>query len=259
MKRVQFLLVFAVLSAYLQGSAPAQYTPIPTLQPPASGYVFPARQTLTFDVDWRVFTAGTAIFHLQQEGTQQKITATADTIGGTSMLFPVVDKFQSAFDTHTGCSSGFSKQLQEGLRKVSSDLSFNYAAGKQTQFEKNLVKGTSKTLTASIPACVTDSLSAIFYAASQPLMVGQNIRFPLADAMRTVTVVMKVEAKEEIKTPAGTFQTLRVQPTAEEGVVKNRGNIWIWYTDDERHIPVQIRARLFWGTITFHLKSLEAK
>jgi hypothetical protein len=241
------------------GAATAQYTPIPTLQPPVSGYSFPAKQTLTFDVDWRVFTAGTAVFHLEQQGTAEKVTATADTIGATNMLFPVVDRFQSGFDTTTGCSAGFSKQLQEGLRKVNSDLSFNYSAGRQTQYEKNLVKGTSKSLTAAIPACVTDSLSAIFYAASQPLVVGQNVRFPLADSMRTVTVVMKVEAKEEIKTPAGTFQTIRVQPTAEEGIVKNRGNIWIWYTDDARHLPVQIRARLFWGTITFHLKSIEAK
>jgi hypothetical protein len=259
LKSLRLFLLFAATSASLCGAVEAQYTPIPTLQAPAAGFVFPARQTLTFDVDWRVFTAGTAVFHLEQQGTQQKISATADTTGGTSMLFPVIDKFQSAFDTQTGCSAGFSKQLQEGARKVNSDLTFNYTIGKQTQSEKNMVKGTSKTLTASIPACVTDSLSAIFYAASQPLVVGQNVRFPLADAMRTVTVVMKVEAKEEIKTPAGTFQTIRVQPTAEEGVVKNRGNIWIWYTDDARHLPVQIRARLFWGTITFHLKSIEAK
>jgi hypothetical protein len=259
LKRLYPVLLFAVSVVCAFGSAAAQYTPIPTLQAPVGGYGFPQRQTLTFDVDWRVFTAGTAVFHLEQQGSQQKVTATADTIGGTNMLFPVLDKFQSSFDTQTGCSAGFSKQLQEGSRKVNSDLTFNYSAGKQTQFEKNMVKGTSKTLTASIPACVTDSLSAIFYAASQPLVVGQNIRFPLADSMRTVTVVMKVEAKEEIKTPAGTFQTIRVQPTAEEGVVKNRGNIWIWYTDDARHIPVQIRARLFWGTITFRLKSIEAK
>ena len=99
------------------------------------------------------------------------------------------------------------------------------------------MKGTSKTQTASIPACVTDSLSAIFYAASQPLILGQRYRFPLADSMRTVTVTMKVEGKEEIKTPAGTFQTIRVQPTADEGIVKNRGKIWIWYTDDARHMP----------------------
>lgn len=232
---------------------------IPTLQPPPAGYVFPARQTLTYTVDWRVFTAGTAVFQLEQQGTQMKIAATADTVGGVTMLFPVVDRFQSGFDTKTGCSTGFSKQLQEGRRKVSSDLSFDYTHGKQNQTEKNLVKGTQKTLTASIPACVTDSLSAIFYAASQPMTVGQKFGFPLADAMRTVTVTMKVEAKEEIKTPAGTFQTIRVQPTADEGIVRNRGNIWIWYTDDARHIPVQIRARLFWGTITFHLQSMETR
>lgn len=246
--------------AQLFGPRPAaQPVVIPTLQPPVPGYVFPQKQTLNFTVDWRVFTAGTAVFQLEQQGAVQKITATADSVGAVTMLFPVVDRFQAGFDTKTGCSTGFSKQLLEGRRRVTTDLTFNYQAGKQTQMEKNVVKGTSKTLTASIPACVTDSLSAIFYAASQPLVVGQQVRFPLADSMRTVTVTMKVEAKEEVKTPAGTFQTIRVQPTAEEGVVKNRGEIWIWYTDDARHIPVQIRARLFWGTITFHLQSYEAK
>ena len=244
---------------------------IPTLQPPLPGFVFPARQTLTFTVDWRVFTAGIAVFHLEQQNAQQsalpspsaapfeKITATADTIGAVTMLFPVIDRFQAGLDTKTGCSTGFSKQLQEGRRKVSSELNFNYAQGRQTQVAKNLVKGTQTEQTASIPACVTDSLSAIFYAASQPMIVGQQIRFPLADSMRTVTVAMKVEAREEIKTPAGTFQTLKVEPTADEGIVKNRGHIWVWYTDDARHLPVQIQAQLFWGTITFHLQSVEDK
>jgi hypothetical protein len=237
-------------------AAPVQ---IPTLQPPMPGYVFPAKQTLTFTVDWRVFTGGTAVFHLEQQGDQLKVSATADTVGAVNMMFPVVDRFQSSLDTKTGCSAGFWKQIQEGRRKVSSDLTIDSAAGKQTQVERNLVKGTQKSQTTSIPACVTDSLSGIFYAASQRLVVGQDLKFPLADAMRTVTVTMKVEAHEEIKTPAGTFQTVRVQPTAEEGVVKNRGAIWVWYTDDARHMPVQIRARLFWGTITFHLQSVEAK
>ena len=236
---------------------------IPVLQAPEPGYVFPARQTLTYSVDWRVFTAGTAVFHLEQvaapAGPQMKVSATADTVGATNMIFPVVDKFEAGFDARTGCSTGFSKTLSEGRRKVSSDLSFNYAAGKQNETSKNLVKGTTVTRQANVPACVQDSLSSIFYVASRPLVVGQEVRFPLADSMRTVTVAMKVEGKEEIKTPAGTFQTIRVQPTAEEGVVKNRGTITIWYTDDARKMPVQIRARLFWGTITFHLQSYEAK
>ena len=239
--------------------ASAVQRPIPVLQPPPGNFDYPQHETLTFTVDWRVFTAGTAVFHLDQVGNALKISATADSVGAVNLLFPVVDRFQSGFDLKTGCSTGFNKQIQEGRRKIASELSFDYEHGKQAQNERNLVKGTATHKEASIPACVADSLGAIFYIQSQPLTVGQTVYFPLADSMRTVTVGMKTEAKEEIKTPAGTFQTIKVQATADEGVVKNRGSIWIWYTDDPRHLPVQIQARLFWGTITFHLQSVEFK
>lgn len=125
--------------------------------------------------------------------------------------------------------------------------------------EKNLVTGTVQHKEAPIPPCVTDLMSAIFYGGSQPLPPGQSFHMPLADAMRVVDVTIKAEAREQVVTPAGTFQTIRVQPTADAGVVKNRGNIWIWYTEDARHIPVQMRARLFWGTITLRLTSVEPK
>ncbi len=241
---------------------PAPQRPIPPLQAPGGGFTYPQHETLTFSVDWRVFTAGMAVFHLDASGpgnSIEKISATADSIGAVNMLFPVVDGFQSGLDTKTGCSTGFNKQVQEGRRKIASELSFDYAHGKQNEYTRNLVRGTAVRLDANIPACVADSLSAIFYTQSQPLQVGKTVEFPLADSMRTVTVGMKVETREEVKTPAGTFQTVKVQATADEGIVKNRGHIWIWYTDDPRHLPVQMQARLFWGTITFHLQSIELK
>jgi hypothetical protein len=239
--------------------APPVQKPIPILQAPVAGFEYPQHETLTYSVDWRVFTAGTAVFHLDQVGNLLKISATADSVGAVNMLFPVVDGFQSGFDLKTGCSTGFDKQTQEGRRKNASDLTFDYVHGKQTRNERNLVKGTATHAVTNIPACVTDSLSAMFYTQSQALAPGQTVEFPLADAMHTVSVGMKVEDREEIKTPAGTFQTIKVQATADEGVVKNRGSIWIWYTDDARHLPVQMQARLFWGTITFHLQSVELK
>jgi hypothetical protein len=267
-KNSRFIL-FALLGAAAYPAGVAQLIPglhketapvvIPTLQAPDPGYTFPNNETLTFSVDWRVFTAGTAVFHLERVGADERVTATADTVGNVNMVFPVVDKFESGFDTRTGCSTGFRKQMQEGRRKIDSQLDFNYNQGKQSEVVRNLVKGTQTQQSANIPACVADSLSAIFYLASRPLVVGQKVMLPLAESMRTTTVAVKVEAKEEIKTPAGTFQTIRVEPTAAEGIVKNRGTILIWYTDDARRMPVQIRARLFWGTITFHLQSFEAK
>lgn len=240
----------------LHAEAPRVLSP---LRAPQSGFGFPLSQTLNYTVDWRVFPAGVVSFHQQAVGNQEHVSVTADTVGAVNLLFRVTDRFQSSFNRETGCSEDFSKQLVEGRRRVNSDMIFNYAQGRAVVTEKNLVSRIDQRKQVPIPPCATDSLSAIFYAASQPMTVGQSFQFPLADATRTVLVTMKVEDHEEIKTPAGTFQTVRVEPTADAGVVKNRGNIWIWYTDDNRHIPVQMRARLFWGTITFRLTSIESK
>lgn len=206
-----------------------------------------------------MFPAGTASIHLEQQGDTMRVTGEGETIEALNLLFRVNDKFQSSFDRKTGCSYGFSKQIVEGKRQVNTDLKFDYSQRKSFQYEKNLVSGIVKNEQAEIPPCVTDLLSGIFYAASQPIQVGQSFQMPLADALHTLPVTMKALSREEIKTAAGTFQTIRVQPTADSGVVKNKGEIWIWYSDDARHIPVQMRARLFWGTITLRLTSVEQK
>jgi len=246
--------MFAAIGAGAQAPQAA-----PPLIPPRPGFSFPAKLNLTYDVDWRVFPAGTTVMRLEQQGDEERVTASGDTLGAINLIYRVSDRFQSTFNRRTGCSAGFAKQLQEGRRQVSTDLKFDYAHNKSVLDEKNLVKGTSKHSEASVGPCVTDLLSAIFYPASLSLTPGASFRVPVADAMRTVAVTMKVEARETVIVPLGTYHTIRLQPTADAGVVKARGNIWIWYTDDDRHIPVQMRARLFWGTITFRLTAMDQK
>ena len=250
---------FALSSVFFLSALPLRGQQNPILPPPRAGYVFPQKQTLTYSVDWRVFPAGTAVLHFEDAGDRERITATADTIGAINLIFHVSDRFQSTFDRNRGCTYGFDKQTVEGRRSINSSLRVDYTNQKSVLDEKNMIKGDTKHIEAPISGCLTDLLSGIYYASSQPMEVGQNFVLPVVDAMHTVPVTMKVEGREEIKTPVGTFKTIRVQPTADAGVVKNRGNIWIWYTDDERHLPVQMRARLFWGTITFRLSALENK
>jgi hypothetical protein len=242
--------------AVVDAQTPANLPPLP---PPQPSYSFPTKQTLNYAVDWRVFPAGTGSIHLEQQGDTIKVTGAGETIEALNLLFRVTDKFESSFDRKTGCSYGFSKQTIEGKRQVNTDLKFDYTQHKSFQQEKNLVSGITKHEEAQIPSCVTDLLSGIFYAASQPMQVGQSFKMPLADAQHTLPVTMKALSREEVKTPSGTYQTIRVQPTADSGVVKNKGEIWIWYSDDGRHIPVQMRARLFWGTLTMRLSGIEQK
>jgi hypothetical protein len=241
------------LAAFVRGQDPA------LLAPPRPGFAFPPRQTLTYSVDWRVFPAGTAVIHFEQAGDRERITASADTSGAINMIFHVADNFQSDFDLAKGCTYDFNKQTVEGRRQINSTLHIDYPNSKSILDEKNQVNGQTKHIEVPVRGCLTDLLTGVFYAASQPMVVGQTFLMPVVDAQRTVPVTMRVEGREEIKTPLGTFKTIRVQPTADAGVVKNRGNIWIWYTDDDRHLPVQMRARLFWGTITFRLIGNEMK
>lgn len=229
------------------------------LPAPRAGYSFPQRQTLTYQVDWRVFPAGTATIRFEAHGERERLFASADTTGAINMLFHVSDHFQSTFDRQRGCTYQFDKQTVEGRRQINSTLRLDYGNGKSVLDERNQVNGQTKHLEAPIQGCLTDLLTGVFYASSQPLEVGRSFVLPVVDAQRTVWVTMKAERREEIKTPMGSFHTIRVQPFADAGVVKNRGAIWIWYTDDERHLPVQMQARLFWGTITFRLTGNEYK
>ena len=253
--RTTVALIFCAffLSFFSRGQ---QVSPLP---PPRAGFTFPQKQTLTYSVDWRVFPAGTSVVRIETAGDSVHITASAETSGAINMLFHVSDHFQSSFDRNTGCTAEFNKQTVEGRRQVNSTLKVDYTQSKSILDEKNVTKGQTKHVETPISGCLTDLLSGIYYASSQTMEVGKSFVLPVVDALHTVAVTMKVEGREEIKTPLGTYKTIRVQPTADAGVVKNRGNIWVWYTDDDRHVPVQMRARLFWGTITFRLSANENK
>ncbi len=112
---------------------------IQPLPPPRAGFSFPQKQTLTYTVDWRVFSAGTAVIHFEAAGDRERITATADTTGALNMIFRVSDRFQSTFDRARGCTYQFDKQTVEGRRQINSTLRMDYAQSKSILDEKNMV------------------------------------------------------------------------------------------------------------------------
>ncbi|HEY0785310.1 MAG TPA: DUF3108 domain-containing protein, partial [Acidobacteriaceae bacterium] len=222
--RTLLLLPVAALALAAHAGAPAPAPPVQarasasaTLPAPRSGWSFPNHQTLSYAVDWRVFPAGTAVLHLDADGDAERINVVGDSTGAINLLFRVSDRFQSSFSRSSGCSAYFAKQLVEGHRLVNSDQRFAYPQSRTTYDEHNLVSHIHRNEQSPIPSCVTDLLSAMFYMASQPLQVGQQMHIPVAEAGRVTDVVMHVEARASVRTPAGPYQTLRVQPTADAG------------------------------------------
>jgi uncharacterized protein DUF3108 len=226
------------------------------IQPLRPGFDFP-RQTLRYEAEYRFWTAGVATLRVERNGNQEHVTAAADSTGVVALLFRVQDRFSAVYDAHSLCSTKLVKHTEEGSHWRDTTITFDYKRGKSVLEEKNLKSGQSKRTENDIPGCVTDVVSGILYVASLPLLPDATYSFPLNDGGKTVTIQAHVEGREQVKTPAGTFQTIRVGPEGDYSVLKNRGRISIWYSDDARHLPVQIQARLFWGTLTVYLASID--
>jgi len=254
------LLAVAAITPGLQGQAKAPLQPSISAEarivPLRPGFDFP-RQTLRYEAEYHFVTAGLATLHIEREGNQERVTGTADSTGVVAMLFRVQDRFTSHFDAQTLCSNRLVKHTEEGSHWRDTDITFDYRIHKAVLQEKNLKTGQPKRTENEIPGCVTDVMSGIFYLGNLPLEQGATYSVPLNDGGKTVTIRAHVEGKEQVKTPAGTFQAIRVGPEGDYSALKSRGRILIWYSDDARHLPVQIQARMFWGTLTVYLASID--
>jgi hypothetical protein len=266
MKRLLLTTAFALLCAALalnltsqQPAPPSTIGPLAQIHPAPPNYTYPNGQSLIYEAEWRLWSAGTARISLDLAGDNERVSGTANSTGVVALLYPVHDRFQSIFDPHTFCSVGITKHTEEGFHARETLINFNYSRHRAVLDETNLKDGQAKHDEHEIPGCVTDVLSGIFYVAALPLTPNATYVFPLNDGGDTVDVRAHVEAREQVKTPAGTFSTIRVAPEAASGLLKDRGHVWIWYSDDARRIPVQMRARMFWGTLTFRLVRIEKK
>lgn len=229
----------------------------PRVVPPPSGYRFPNGHTYTFNVEWHFFSAGTATVKLEGAGPEERVTALATSRGVVNALYKVNDRFQAYFDPHSFCSLRIEKHTEEGFRKRETQVRFDYARHKSVLDEKNLKNGETKHGENEVPACVTDVISGFYYLASLPLEPGNVETFPINDGGKTANVTAHVEAREQVKVPAGTFQTVRVKAEAISGSLKGKGTVWVWFTDDANHMPVQMRSKLGWGTLLFRLQHAE--
>jgi len=226
------------------------------IQPLRQGFEFP-RQTFRYEAEYRFITAGLATLRIDREGNLEHVSGAADSTGVIALLFRVHDRFNSYFDASTLCSNKIVKHTEEGSHARDTSITYDYTIGKAVLEEKNLKNGQFKRTENDIPGCVTDVMSGILYVASLPLEKDQTYTFPLNDGGKTVDIRAHVEGKEQVKTPAGTFQTIRIGPEGDYSALKNRGRVLMWYSDDARHLPIQMQARMWWGTLTVYLAGVD--
>ncbi|HEX8816989.1 MAG TPA: DUF3108 domain-containing protein [Terriglobales bacterium] len=255
----------AAPAAASSGSSPATHPQAddaiselgPHVVPPPPNYRYPNGQTFVYGVEWHLFNAGTAKVSIDNANGQQHVTALAESAGVANALYKVNDRFEAYFDPRSFCSLRILKHNEEGPHARQSEANFDYTRRKSTFDEKNLKTGETKHVESDLPGCVTDVVSGFYYLASLPLQPGSTYEFPAGDGAKITQIRARVEGREQIKVPYGTYNTVRVQAEAVSGALQGKGVIQAWFTDDANHIPVQMRSKLGWGTLLFRLQRID--
>ena len=147
---------------------------------------------------------------------------------------------------------------REGNRRRETKVTFDTERRKASYLERDTVKNTVLTSSeVDIPACVADIIGGLYRMRTLNLDVGQTGQVPMSDGKKSALARVDSLRRETIKTPAGTFKTVRYEAYLLNNVIYRRsGRVYIWLTDDRRRLPVQIQVRLQLaiGTITLQLE-----
>jgi stress response protein SCP2 len=223
---------------------------------------FDPGETLTYDVTWSIFRAGTVTATLEGEGQGSKnnytVTTTAHSQGFVSLLFTVQNEFRSSFNPRTLCSERISKKVNEGRRHKETEVVFDSQRKLAILDERDLTKPHEppKHAENEIPNCVEDVVTAFYYSRSQDFQIAKSLHMPVNDGSKTYDVTLEVQARETIQTPLGKRLALRVEPKVFNGLFKRKGRMLVWFSDDDQHLPLRIKFIIAVGPLTATLKSV---
>jgi hypothetical protein len=108
------------------------------------------------------------------------------------------------------------------------------------------------------PAEPLDDAAFFYFVRMTPLEVGKKYSYERYFRKDKNPVTIEVLKREKMELPDGSkIQCLVLHPTIDtKGLFSKRSETRIWLTDDTRRLPVQIRTKFPFGTITLRLKDM---
>ena len=230
---------------------------------------FQVGEKLTFKVRYGVIKAGEATMEVKDKvpiGNREayEIISTARSTGTFDFFFKVRDRVESYIDTQGLFSWKFNKKLREGSYKFDLLVDYDQYNGKalidmiRYNDDEPLTIDKKENFTVKIPPYVLDILAAFYYVRTQKLRLGIPIYLTNHDNKKVYDLRVIVQKRETIKVKAGKFKCIMVQPQLRgEAIFKQKGELWVWLSDDQYKIPVQMKSAVFVGSITTELTKIE--
>jgi hypothetical protein len=231
--------------------------------PLASPQGLPARETLYYTVEWRLITAGKAKLEWTSEPrprTGPQVNLHLESVGLVSKFFKVEDDYSANLNSAL-CGQSLQMTSLEGSRQRETKVSFDSAKRKASYLERDRVKNTVlSTRDIDIPPCVHDVIGGLYLLRTMNIEPGQSTQIAVSDGKKSAMAKVEAQQREDVKTPQGTFKTIRYEVYVFNDVLYRRpAHLYIWLTDDRRKLPVRVQVRMQFaiGTITLLLEKVE--
>jgi hypothetical protein len=237
------LLALALLQGAPQGVTPAT---------PLSAYPWTVGETLTYSAKLGMLTLGTGTLEV----------AGIDTVRGTesfrfrfrlqgkTIVYSLDDILESYVGTRDLVSRRFVQDFTENKKpkhrryEIYADSGFFLEEGHPER------KPT--------PPDPLDDAAFFYFVRVTPLAVGRKYVYERYFRKEKNPVTIEVSKREKLELPDGsTVNCLVLHPVIDtKGMFSKRSDTRIWLTDDARRLPVQIRSKFPFGTITLRLKDM---
>lgn len=223
---------------------------------PFSATPYKVGERLTYDVSFSSFVS-VAHVELQvvsrgtfsgREGVQ--LRAKVSTTGVISAaLFSINNDYVSYVDPQTGLPFRAQQVLREASRTTDTSTDLNQPAGTAALTPIRRTNGFAGTY---------DFVSALYRLRALPLAEGSTYRFTVRNENdQDYEAELKVRGRQVLKTSLGSFDTVVSQVHISNNSRADGYRIRIYFSDDERHVPVLVTARHQAGEIRAELAGSE--
>jgi hypothetical protein len=208
-------------------------------------------ETLVYTIAWLKIEGGRMTLKTSGETTSDgvpvhRISLTATSNEYVSKFYPVRDLYETWVDARDFQPLRFEKHAREG----------RYESDEVEEFDLAKRVGSWREDRTPLPDRIQDIISSFYFLRSQPLAVGTDLRVDMFSRGKIYKLKASILDKEKVETEAGVFDAFKVQPQLRENETdedRNRGKLFLWFSDDDRHLPVMARTVMPIGSVTARL------
>ncbi len=180
--------------------------------------------------------------------------------GGIPMVYRMDDRQVSWIAPDPIRSLRYLERLREGDYRRHRRYRLDQARGAYTRYDRadGAWRRVEEETEVAMPANALDEVSFLYFVRSLPLEPGDTYRYERFFEADGNPVEIEVLGREEVRVPAGRFETVVVRPVLQtDGLFAEGGRARVWLSDDERRIIVKIESSMKVGRVDMYLRSYE--